>query len=98
MLNAVQAMEKGGTLTVRTFSEDGAGVGIEVTDTGVGIPGPHLKRIFDPFFTTKSEGTGLGLSITLKILENHGATVDVVSQEGEGSTFTIHLPVNSPET
>jgi PAS domain S-box-containing protein len=92
MLNSIQAMEKGGTLTLRTFSEDKGGVGVEVKDTGVGISRSHLKKIFDPFFTTKSEGTGLGLSITLKILENHGATIDVVSEEGTGSTFTIHLP------
>jgi PAS domain S-box-containing protein len=92
MLNAIQAMEKGGTLTLRTFKDDANGVGIEVKDTGIGIPDSHLKKIFDPFFTTKSEGTGLGLSITLKILENHGATIDVKSQEGKGSTFIIHLP------
>jgi two-component system NtrC family sensor kinase len=92
MLNAIQAMEDGGTLSVRTFLEDGGGVGIEVRDTGIGIPRAHLKKIFDPFFTTKSEGTGLGLSISLKILENHGATIDVVSEAGKGSTFTIHFP------
>jgi PAS domain S-box-containing protein len=92
MLNAIQAMEDGGTLSVRAFLEDGNGVGIEVRDTGKGIPKAHLKKIFDPFFTTKSEGTGLGLSITLKILENHGATIDVVSEEGMGSAFTIHFP------
>ena len=91
MLNAIQAMEDGGTLSVRTFLEDGGGVGIEVRDTGIGIPRAHLKKIFDPFFTTKSEGTGLGLSISLKILENHGATVDVVSEAGKGSAFTIHF-------
>jgi PAS domain S-box-containing protein len=92
VLNAIQAMEDGGTLTVRTFLEDGDGVGIEVRDTGKGIPKVHLKKIFDPFFTTKSEGTGLGLSISLKILENHGATIDVASEEGKGSAFTIHFP------
>jgi two-component system NtrC family sensor kinase len=92
MLNAIQAMEDGGTMSVRTFLEDGDGVGIEVRDTGLGIPKAHLKKIFDPFFTTKSEGTGLGLSISLKILENHGATIDVVSDAGKGSTFTIHFP------
>jgi signal transduction histidine kinase len=91
MLNAMQAMEKGGTLTIRTFRENEGGVGVEVRDTGVGIPRSHLKKIFDPFFTTKSEGTGLGLSISLKILESHGATIDVVSEEGKGSTFTIHF-------
>jgi len=94
MLNALQAMEKGGTLTIRTFLEEGGGVGVEVKDTGVGIPKSNLKKIFDPFFTTKSEGTGLGLSISAKILENHGATIDAVSEEGKGSTFTIHFPVS----
>jgi hypothetical protein len=66
---------------------------VEVKDTGVGISKSNLRKIFDPFFSTKSEGTGLGLSISLKILENHGATIDVESEEGKGSTFTIHLPV-----
>ena len=92
MLNAIQAMEKGGTLTLRTFSEGKDRVGVEVKDTGVGMPKSHLKKIFTPFFTTKSEGTGLGLSITVKILESHGATIDVVSVEGKGSIFTIHFP------
>ncbi|NWG03389.1 MAG: PAS domain S-box protein [Syntrophaceae bacterium] len=92
MLNSIQAMEKGGTLTIRTFLEKDGRIGIEVKDTGVGIPAPHLKKIFDPFFTTKSEGTGLGLSISLKILENHGATIEVASDEGKGSTFRIHFP------
>ncbi len=95
MLNSIQAMEKGGILTIRTFSENEGGVGIEVKDTGVGIPRSHLKKIFDPFFTTKSEDTGLGLSISLKILENHEANIDAVSEEGKGSTFTIHFPVTN---
>ena len=92
LLNAIQAMENGGSLTVRTFREDKNGVGVEVRDTGVGISKGNLKKIFDPFFTTKSEGTGLGLSISLKILENHKATLDAASQEGKGSTFTLHFP------
>ena len=92
MLNSIQAMEKGGTLTIRTFPENEGGVGVELKDTGVGIPKSHLKKIFDPFFTTKSEGTGLGLSISLKILEKHGATIDVISEIDKGSTFTIHFP------
>lgn len=91
ILNAIQAMAKGGTLTLRTRREDG-GVAVEVRDTGIGIPEAHLKKIFDPFFTTKSEGTGLGLSISLKILENHGASIDVSSFEGQGSVFTLHFP------
>lgn len=92
MLNAIHAMDKGGVLTVRTFLTDGGEVGIEVEDTGVGISAAHLKRIFDPFFTTKSRGTGLGLSITMKLLENHGALIDVTSEEGKGSLFTIRFP------
>jgi len=92
MLNSIQAMEKGGTLTIRTFPENEGGVGVELRDTGVGIPKSHLKKIFDPFFTTKSEGTGLGLSISLKILEKHGASIDVISEIDKGSAFTIHFP------
>ena len=92
MLNAIHAMDKGGELTVQTFITDGGRVGIEVKDTGVGIPAAHLKKIFDPFFTTKSRGTGLGLSISQKLLENHGAQIDVASEEGKGSVFTIRFP------
>lgn len=92
MLNAIHAMDKGGALTVRTFITDSGGLGIEVKDTGVGISAAHLKRIFDPFFTTKSRGTGLGLSISMKLLENHGASIDVASAEGKGSVFTIRFP------
>jgi two-component system NtrC family sensor kinase len=92
LLNAIQAMEKGGTLTLRTFPHKLTGVGVEVRDTGVGIPAAHLKKIFDPFFTTKSEGTGLGLSISMKILDNHRAFLDVESEEGKGSVFTLHFP------
>jgi two-component system NtrC family sensor kinase len=95
MLNAVQAMARGGTLTVRTFRENGSGVGVEIRDTGVGIPAANLKKIFDPFFTTKSEGTGLGLSITMKILDNHRASLEVESEEGKGSVFTLHFPGES---
>lgn len=92
ILNALQAMGKGGTLTIRSFRQDNGGVKIEIKDTGIGIPQEHLKKIFDPFFTTKSEGTGLGLLINLKILENHGASLDVQSEVGLGSVFTINFP------
>jgi len=94
MLNAIHAMDKGGALTARTFQTEQGAVGIEVKDTGVGIPKAHLKRIFDPFFTTKSRGTGLGLSISQKLLENHGALINVKSEEGQGSIFTILFPTN----
>jgi signal transduction histidine kinase len=68
---------------------------VEIRDTGVGIPAANLKKIFDPFFTTKSEGTGLGLSITMKILDNHRASLEVESEEGKGSVFTLHFPGES---
>ncbi len=92
MLNAIQAMDGGGALTVRTFPLAGSVVGLEVGDTGGGIPPQHLKKIFDPFFTTKSRGTGLGLSITHKLLENHGATIGVASEESKGTKFTLSFP------
>ena len=95
-MNAIEAMQDGGILGIRTEQNkdktDQIYVRVVVSDTGEGIPEDRIRKIFDPFFTTKSEGTGLGLSITLKILENHGATIDVISEEGTGSTFTIHLP------
>jgi signal transduction histidine kinase len=61
-------------------------------DTGCGIPPANLSKIFDPFFTTKSEGTGLGLSIVHKILEQHQASIDVVSEENRGTTFILRFP------
>ena len=91
MLNAIHAMEKGGALTVRTFLADSGGVGIEVKDTGVGIPAAHLKRIFDPFFTTKSRGTGLGLSITHEITGKSRSADRCGQRRGEG--IGLHHPL-----
>ena len=65
---------------------------IELSDDGPGISEEKLKKIFNPFYTTKEEGTGLGLSIVARIIEEHRGAVDVVSTEGEGTTFTITLP------
>ena len=72
---------------------------IAFQDTGPGIPADILGRIFDPFFTTKPEvsGTGLGLSVSLGIVQSHGGAVDVQSEPGKGSTFTIILPVKFDE-
>ena len=66
-----------------------------ITDTGSGIPNHRLKSIFDPFVTTKDDGTGLGLSVALRIVEEHGGRIEVESEEGVGSTFSVHLPLNS---
>ncbi|MBK9309054.1 MAG: PAS domain S-box protein [Nitrospira sp.] len=95
ILNAVQAMKNGGTLTIRTSVVEGV-CRVDVTDTGSGIPASVLPRIFDPFFTTKGEGegTGLGLSVNLGIAERHGGNILVESEVGKGTTFTLCLPVS----
>ena len=92
--NAVYAMKDGGSLTIRTtLGTSTAHIAFE--DTGPGIPAEILARIFDPFFTTKPEvsGTGLGLSVSLGIVQSHGGTIDVKSELGTGTTFTVTLPL-----
>lgn len=83
-----------GLLSISVEKEDRSAV-IKFTDNGVGIPENQLKRIFDPFFTTKPEGrgTGLGLSISYGIIENHHGAIEAKSEEGEGATFTIRIPL-----
>jgi two-component system NtrC family sensor kinase len=95
IINALQAMETGGLLRIRSFSnEETKTVDIEITDTGKGIPPDILPRIFDPFFTTKDvgKGTGLGLSVTYGIIERMGGKIAVHSKMGRGTTFTISFP------
>lgn len=91
--NAVQAMQHGGSLRV-DLNKTGGKVVIAVQDTGSGIPKQNLNRIFDPFFTTKpeGEGTGLGLSVSYGIVSRHGGTIEVESELGWGTTFTVFLP------
>jgi len=93
--NAVHAMKDGGDLTVRARREGDGRVAIEVEDSGVGIPEEDLPRIFDPFFTTKEvgKGTGLGLSVSFGIIKKHGGRISVKSKVGQGTTFTVVLPV-----
>jgi len=92
--NAVYVMPNGGSLTIRTEAANG-GVRIAFEDTGPGIAPEHRDRIFDPFFTTKPEvsGTGLGLSVSLGIVQSHGGTIEVDTEVGRGSTFTVALPL-----
>jgi two-component system, NtrC family, sensor kinase len=92
--NAVYVMPNGGSLTIRTETANG-GVRIAFEDTGPGIAPEHRDRIFDPFFTTKPEvsGTGLGLSVSLGIVQSHGGSIEVQTEMGRGTTFTIALPL-----
>ena len=92
VLNAIQAMPKGGQFTVST-RQDKEAAEVSFTDTGCGIPSEHLSKIFIPFFTTKSRGTGLGLSIVHGIMDNHGGSLKVHSQVGKGATFIVAIPL-----
>lgn len=95
-LNGIQAMRPGGVLTITTRPEDRT-VRISVSDTGEGVPADRQEAIFRPFFTTKHRGTGLGLAITRGIVERHGGRLEVESEPGVGSTFTLVLPVPPPQ-
>ncbi|MFP4380694.1 MAG: cache domain-containing protein [Candidatus Sumerlaeia bacterium] len=97
-LNACQAMPEKGLLKVRAYEENQR-LKIEIRDTGVGIPEENLGKIFEPFFTTKAaeKGTGLGLSVTYGIIDKHGGHIEVDSTVGEGTTFTIVLPLCDEE-
>jgi len=92
-LNALEAMDKGGTLTVAVLPHEGRMIRIDVTDTGKGIDEKDLARIFDPYFTTRSSGTGLGLAIVHKIMESHDGELRVTSEPEKGTTVSIFLPV-----
>lgn len=94
-LNAIQAMEKGGTLTVACMTEGAKNLRISITDTGDGIPDDLLTKIFDPYFTSKHQGTGLGLAIVHKIIEAHGARINVTSVLGKGTTFHLRIPMQT---
>jgi two-component system sensor histidine kinase HydH len=92
-LNAVEAMEDGGVLSVALSREDDTQkVRITVSDTGAGIKKEDMVHIFDPYFTTKQSGTGLGLAIVHKIIESHKGEVKIESKFGKGTTVTIILP------
>jgi len=100
-LNALQAMPKGGRLTVAVRSMDGKGstrrgVEVAVDDTGAGIPEADLPRVFEPFYTTRTKGTGLGLAICKQIAEAHGGAIRVARTGPEGTTILVTLPVEGP--
>ncbi|MFZ0311224.1 MAG: ATP-binding protein [Candidatus Korobacteraceae bacterium] len=95
VINAVDAMPQGGNLWIGTRVSGGA-LELVIRDDGIGIPDEHLAHIFEPFYTTKEAGgSGLGLAISQNIVERHGGTIQVKSVVGEGTTFTIVLPIDS---
>jgi signal transduction histidine kinase len=100
LLNAAQAMSERGTLRLSLEREGDHQVKLTVADSGHGIPPDILPRIFEPFFTTKEKGkgTGLGLTVVKGIVQEHGGSIGVDSEPGQGATFTLILPVTSSST
>lgn len=92
LLNAKQAMPKGGQLVVQTKGH-GSMAAVYLTDTGVGMDDRTASKMFDAFFSTKPGGSGLGLPTTAKLIEAHGGTIAVESELGQGTRFTIELPL-----
>jgi two-component system sensor histidine kinase HydH len=86
-------MGTNGVLTVSTEITGGKQLQIQIRDTGVGIAPENLARLFEPFFTTKKNGTGLGLAICQRVAVEHRGAIEVQSEPGKGSTFSISLPV-----
>src|SRR5512146_205613 len=93
LLNSIQSIDHSGKIMVRA-ERHGTMAAIAITDTGRGIAPEHLPHIFRPFYTTKGNGTGLGLSLARRIVEEHGGRVEVSSTLGQGSTFTVFLPLH----
>ena len=98
IINSLHAMGGGGGKISIVFSaeDDGRRVRIDIEDTGRGIKGEDISKVFEPYYSTKETGTGLGLAIVKKAVDDHDGTIAVKSKEGEGTTFTITLPVSAP--
>jgi two-component system sporulation sensor kinase A len=94
ILNAVEAMTEGGRLEIMARSKDDF-VKVRFTDSGCGIPESIISKIFDPLFTTKAKGIGLGLAMCKSIVERHGGDIQLKSEEGKGTTFTVSLPTTA---
>ena len=92
--NAVQVMPDGGTLTIVTREKEKS-LEVDIADTGYGMPEEVISKIFDPLYTTKAKGIGLGLAVCKAIVERHEGNIEVQSEAGKGTTFTIELPLKS---
>jgi signal transduction histidine kinase len=97
ILNAIQAMDKGGRLVVETGTYDPEWIAISFTDTGDVIPEEIREKLFEPLFTTKAKGIGIGLALAKNIVDKHGGEIDFESRIGEGTTFTVRLPIGTSE-
>ena len=98
MINAYDAITDGGKITITTTNKTlkgQKGISCSITVTRMGIPESELNKIFDPFYTAKDvgEGTGLGLSVCLGIIETHRGDIQVFSEEGKGTTFSVFIPI-----
>jgi signal transduction histidine kinase len=99
VINSVEAMPNGGELRIQTrLSQDDEWLVIAFQDQGIGLSRNAMIHLFEPFYTTKSTGTGLGLSISYGIVEQHGGTLEVESEQGRGSCFTVKLPTSRAVT
>ncbi len=100
VVNAYQAMKEGGRLVIKTSEvseKPPRSVAISITDTGCGIPEENMAKLFEPLFTTKARGIGLGLAVSKSLVEANGGSIEVESEEGKGSTFTVRLPTREVE-
>lgn len=98
ILNSLDAIEEDGKITISTYADDKY-VTLEVSDTGKGIDKEEMLHLFEPFFSTKEDGgTGLGLPIVYGVVERHSGTIDIKSEIGKGTTFTIKLPIEEKST
>lgn len=95
LMNALQAMPKGGVAVLRAHAKHG-GIVFEVIDTGVGISEENLPRLFDPFYTTRSDGHGIGLAVVQQLVMQHGGEISVSSSLGDGATFRVWWPSSAP--